>query len=68
MADDALNYLVEAFGHVSDAEIQAFLDTVPATPHLRVVHLADAPVGFETLAALGLPALSAAEPDPTIRA
>ncbi|WP_232631013.1 hypothetical protein [Methylobacterium sp. Leaf118] len=68
MADDALSYLVEAFGHVSEAEIQAFLDTAPSTPRLRVVHFADAPLAFETLAALGLPAMSTAEPDQTIRA
>ena len=27
--DDALAYLVEAFGHVSEAELQAFLDGTP---------------------------------------
>ena len=27
--DDALAYLVEAFGHVSEAELQAFLDATP---------------------------------------
>ncbi|WP_342148184.1 hypothetical protein [Methylorubrum sp. SB2] len=32
MSDDALAYLVEAFGHVSEAELKAFLDGVPAQP------------------------------------
>jgi hypothetical protein len=30
MSDDALAYLVEAFGDVTDAELQRFLDTTPA--------------------------------------
>lgn len=30
MSDDALAYLVEAFGHVSETELRSFLDAVPA--------------------------------------
>ncbi|MEH3118037.1 MAG: hypothetical protein PGN25_10710 [Methylorubrum populi] len=29
MADDALAYLTEAFGHCSEAEMKAFLDATP---------------------------------------
>lgn len=46
MSDDALAYLVEAFGHVSEAELKSYLDgaSVPAQPlpDLREVTLAAA--------------------------
>lgn len=32
MSDDALAYLVEAFGHVTNAELQRFLDAAPVIP------------------------------------
>lgn len=31
MADDALTYWVEAFGHYTEAEIEAFLAATPTT-------------------------------------
>lgn len=42
MSDDALAYLVEAFGDVSDAELQRFLDAAPITqqPHTDLRELA----------------------------
>jgi len=48
MSDDALAYLVEAFGHVSEAELKRFLDAAPvpapapALPDLREVAIAAA--------------------------
>lgn len=46
MSDDALAYLVEAFGHVSEAELNSFLDGAPAPaqtlPDLREVTVAAA--------------------------
>ncbi|WP_156383789.1 hypothetical protein [Methylobacterium sp. Leaf456] len=46
MSDDALAYLVEAFGHVSEAELNAFLDAAPVPaqtlPDLRETVLAAA--------------------------
>lgn len=52
MSDDALADLVEAFGHVTEAEMQSFLDDVPASTRpvavideaaLAIVVPADAP-------------------------
>lgn len=54
MADDALTDLVEAFGHYSEAEMQAFLDATPRRPDTRCDG-ADAPVITSgLLAAAGL--------------
>lgn len=58
MSDDALAYLVEAFGHVSDAELQSFLDgtpvSAPPVPDL----------GKAALAATVLPSSPLVRPEP----
>lgn len=68
MADDALSDLVDAFGHVSEAEIQAFLDKAPAAPALAASPRSDAPVAFGNLAAIGIPSRISAQPDQAARA
>ena len=55
-ADRALADLVDAFGHYSDAEMQAFLDATPFAAEMRCEVLPAKPAGPEWLAAAGFAA------------
>ncbi|KQQ25075.1 hypothetical protein ASF53_22740 [Methylobacterium sp. Leaf123] len=52
--DRALADLVDAFGHYSDAEMQAFLDATPFAAEMRCAASHAKPTGPEWLAAVGL--------------
>ncbi|CAO4133659.1 hypothetical protein [Methylorubrum extorquens] len=55
-ADRALADLVDAFGHYSDAEMQAFLDATPFAAEMRCGVSPATPAGPEWLAAAGFAA------------
>lgn len=54
VADRALADLVDAFGHYSDAEMQAFLDATPFAAEMRCGVSPAKPAGPEWLVAAGI--------------